>query len=148
MPMTPDEVAAWLANPPSKKCSKCGKVKSQDEFPYSNDNRCKDCRREYDAARYAGDSERQRRLRIQNATTYAIRAGYTIVEDVDLEVVYERDSGICQICRKPVDWSLDRRRNRMGATLDHIAPIHSYATVQLAHGVCNTHVGGLIPMDE
>jgi 5-methylcytosine-specific restriction endonuclease McrA len=61
------------------------------------------------------------------------------VEVVVPMVVYQRDKGICGICRKSVDiasrWEID-----------HIVPIakrgpHSYANVQLAHMTCNRRKG-------
>lgn len=60
------------------------------------------------------------------------------VEDIDMAVLYERDGGICQICKLPVE--------RMKATVDHIIPIsqgglHEYSNVQIAHGPCNSGKG-------
>lgn len=57
------------------------------------------------------------------------------IEAVDHRVVFERDNGICGICKLDVDkmspWEVD-----------HIVPIskgglHAYANVQLAHRKCN-----------
>jgi 5-methylcytosine-specific restriction endonuclease McrA len=61
------------------------------------------------------------------------------VEDVDPRVVFERDKGICGICRKLVDV-------KSNWELDHIVPLskqgpHSYANIQLAHRRCNRSKG-------
>lgn len=56
------------------------------------------------------------------------------VEHVDRQVVFERDEGICGICREPVE--------RNDFHIDHVIPLskggeHSYANVQVAHPPCN-----------
>lgn len=64
------------------------------------------------------------------------------VEEVQVEVLIERDKGICQICQKPV--RLDVHYTHPDApTRDHIIPLskggeHSYANCQLACRDCNT----------
>lgn len=63
------------------------------------------------------------------------------VERVDRDVVYDRDAGICGICREPVE--------REVATLDHIVPLalggaHLYSNVQIAHRVCNSRKGARV----
>lgn len=63
------------------------------------------------------------------------------VEDVDPQVVWTRDRGICGICSETIDPALvwpDKRAR----TIDHVIPLarggtHEYANVQLAHMVCN-----------
>jgi 5-methylcytosine-specific restriction endonuclease McrA len=63
------------------------------------------------------------------------------VEDVDRQVVFERDHGICGICKDAVDpdnWQLD-----------HIVPIamsgvHSYENTQVSHPFCNRSKGGRV----
>ncbi len=60
------------------------------------------------------------------------------VETVSLNVLYSRDKGICQLCRKPC--------SRNQASRDHIKPVsrggeHSYANTQLAHKRCNAQKG-------
>jgi len=62
-------------------------------------------------------------------------------ERVYPDVVYERDSYICQICYKPVDLNVNPK-TRTAPSLDHIIPIskggaHSYANIQTAHIGCN-----------
>lgn len=56
------------------------------------------------------------------------------VEVVSMDVLYARDGGICQICKRPVA--------REKASMDHIIPIvdggaHALWNVQLAHLTCN-----------
>lgn len=64
------------------------------------------------------------------------------VEDVDLQVVWERDGGVCQICETAIDPEVEWP-HRQSKTLDHVVPLsrggeHSYANVQLAHHSCNS----------
>lgn len=70
------------------------------------------------------------------------RIAGAFVEDIDLGVVFERDSGICGICGELVDPAL-KWPDRMSKTLDHIVPLsrgglHEYSNAQLAHAVCNS----------
>lgn len=64
------------------------------------------------------------------------------VDVVHPGIVWERDGGICQICRRPIDPDLPVS-HPMSATVDHIVPVsdaaseHSYANTQLAHFDCN-----------
>lgn len=67
------------------------------------------------------------------------------VEKVDIRVLFERDQGICQLCKAPVDTTLSALDPR-GATVDHRLALarggkHSYANCQLAHLVCNLRKG-------
>lgn len=70
-----------------------------------------------------------------------LRASY--VEHVDAEVVFQRDGGVCGICRQPVDHASNWH-------VDHVIPLskggaHAYANVQLAHGRCNERKGDQMP---
>lgn len=68
-----------------------------------------------------------------------VRMREQFVEQVDRELVLERDGGLCGLCHTPVDpgdWHLD-----------HIIPIvqggeHSYRNVQVSHPRCNRAKGG------
>lgn len=67
-----------------------------------------------------------------HARRVRFRAG--IVAPVSVDAIYERDRGICQICRKPVPRKL--------ASLDHILPIarggtHEPRNVRITHRLCN-----------
>lgn len=62
----------------------------------------------------------------------------TWIEDVDLDVLFKRDGGVCQLCHQSCA--------RKHASRDHIIPIargglHCYDNVQLAHKSCNAHKG-------
>lgn len=65
------------------------------------------------------------------------------VESVDRQVVFERDGGVCQLCRLPVDaddWHLD-----------HVIPLsrgglHCYSNVQVAHPRCNMVKHAKVPL--
>lgn len=112
---------------------------------------------EYDRARNAAwrDANRERmaasnrayrqenadKVRAKNQRRRA-RQMNAFVEDVDLEVLWERDRGVCGICHEPVDQSL-AWPDKWSKTCDHIVPLakggeHSYANAQLAHAVCNS----------
>lgn len=69
---------------------------------------------------------------------------------ISLRRLWLRDSGICQICGKIVDWSLPRTGrygpHAMSATRDHIIPVscggtHTWDNVRLAHFMCNCKRG-------
>lgn len=81
------------------------------------------------------------RRRITRAPAY--RSG----ENVDLEVVYRRDRGVCGICHGNVPANFRFAATRADTpTIDHIVPIsaggtHTYANVQLAHHGCNSRKG-------
>ena len=62
--------------------------------------------------------------------------------DISLAKLYKRDHGICAICGKPVNMSLDTNDNEYGS-IDHIVPLakggtHTWDNVQLAHRICNS----------
>jgi 5-methylcytosine-specific restriction endonuclease McrA len=64
--------------------------------------------------------------------------GASVVEDIDRQLVWERDEGICGICGESVDHA--------DFHIDHIKPLalggeHSYANVQVAHPFCNLSKG-------
>lgn len=74
----------------------------------------------------------------------AQRAG-AYAEAVDRGAIFERDGGMCQICKKPV--RLDREfPHPLSPSLDHILPIskggtHEPRNVQLTHWICNHRKG-------
>lgn len=77
------------------------------------------------------------KARLRKATRRAQKFGQ-FVEEIDPQVVFERDEGICGICNGPVD--------HKSFHIDHIKPLarggeHSYANVQLAHPSCNCRKG-------
>lgn len=62
-------------------------------------------------------------------------------EDIDREIVFERDEYICGLCHLPVDRNL-KYPDPMSKSLDHIVPIsrggsHTYDNVQCSHLYCN-----------
>jgi 5-methylcytosine-specific restriction endonuclease McrA len=66
------------------------------------------------------------------------------VEHVDKKTLYQRDLGICGICKGEVAYA--------EATIDHVIPLsrhglHSYANTAVAHGFCNLYKGSLMPED-
>lgn len=76
------------------------------------------------------------------ATRRARKMASPVVDPIDRMAIYERDMGICQLCRLPVDLSLPLR-HAMRFTLDHIIPLarggpHVVSNLQTAHGRCNS----------
>lgn len=77
-------------------------------------------------------TKRRRRYQMENL----------IVDVVEPGVLFERDGGMCQLCRDSVDPSIPFP-DPMSQTMDHIIPVsderceHSYANTQLAHWDCN-----------
>lgn len=62
-----------------------------------------------------------------------------------LWAIYARDGGICQLCRKKVNRSIQPPHSR-SASLDHIVPLavggsHDSINIQLAHFGCNSAKG-------
>lgn len=103
--------------------------KSQ-EWRDANPERLREQQRRYRTAHAAQvyDKNANRRARLKGAT----------VEPIARRTVYERDGGICGICREPVAFG--------AMTLDHVIPLaaggpHTYTNVQTAHGPCNSRKG-------
>jgi len=66
-------------------------------------------------------------------------------EHIDLDALYERDSGVCQLCYQVVDRAL-RWPLPLSESVDHVVPLargggHTWANVQLAHLSCNMKKG-------
>jgi 5-methylcytosine-specific restriction endonuclease McrA len=151
-----------------KRCPRCGETKPLGDFVVSR-GYCRPCSRAYDRAWHAANQDRdradQRRWR-ENGGAAAIRAWRVanreranavdriaqqrrdaikrgvFVEDVQLDVLFVRDCGTCQLCRKPVV----ERSGQMGPSIDHVIPLskggeHSYANTQLSHLLCNSQKG-------
>lgn len=89
--------------------------------------------------------------RIGSGHHYHERAAAYGVEydkDVSLKKLIKRDSGICQLCGRPVDTSsfIGNGCGLLYPTIDHIVPLskggsHTWGNVQLAHMKCNSIKG-------
>lgn len=89
--------------------------------------------------RYDDPFEQMRDQRDRNLMTSHKRkarlAGATIIEDVYLNQVYDRDKGICGLCKKFV--------NVKDRVMDHKTPIprggqHTHVNIHLVHRSCNS----------
>lgn len=85
-----------------------------------------------------GTSGTRQELRRSYEGTRRARKAAAFVEHVDLATVWERDDGICHICRQPAD--------RSDWQLEHVVPItkggqHSYANTAVSHPICNRKKG-------
>lgn len=82
----------------------------------------------------------------KGASTRRARKAAAFIEPIDSSVVFDRDGGLCGICRHPVE-----RNERWD--VDHVVPLskggaHSYANVQLAHSTCNKRKSAKMPSPE
>ncbi len=91
---------------------------------------------------------RKRYSRAKNYKQRCLKYGVKYDERVTLAGVYERDSGVCQLCGRATDWN-DNRYVFSGPThptIDHIIPLsrggsHTWGNVQLACHECNSKKG-------
>lgn len=96
---------------------------------------------ELERIRTSRDINHTRALKRNRELVRRFRKISQFVEYVDCVVVFERDSGTCQICNEPIGDAVWH--------IDHIKPLvaggeHSYANVQLTHGVCNLRKGARV----
>jgi 5-methylcytosine-specific restriction endonuclease McrA len=140
-----------------KRCTRCKKVKSHDEFVKNGTKshtidgltgRCKECQREVKTQwdRDHPDSKRKqrqdwrmrypdhvRRKSVEYAATRRARKLGQFIEEVDRDVVYEMHGGMCGICERFIIGKFH---------VDHVIPLskggmHGYVNVQPAHPLCN-----------
>lgn len=74
------------------------------------------------------------RARHEMSEARAVKRGARIVEFVDARKVWERDNGVCYLCRLPVEL--------LKMSIDHVVPLskggeHSYSNCRLSHATCN-----------
>lgn len=107
------------------------KKKESQDWYYANVERAYEARKEY----VAKNRDKARVWGRKSANTRRAITKRVFVETVDPRIVFDRDQGVCGICRRDVDpvtpWEVD-----------HVMPIskgglHCYANVQLAHRKCN-----------
>lgn len=84
----------------------------------------------------AGGTRQEMRRSYENARR--ARKSGNFVENVDLATLWERDGGICHICKQPAE--------RWNWHMDHVVPIsrggeHSYANTAVSHPGCNLRKG-------
>ena len=87
------------------------------------------------------------KVRIKNDRRRALKMS-AFVEDVDVDIVYEAESGACFVCGEGIDRELKFPHPR-SLTLEHIVPLarggtHSYANSSVSHYRCNASKGARI----
>lgn len=146
-----------------KRCSRCKGIKLRDGGFYFRatgqiESTCKKCNRAITIARQQADPEKERARHKawrdantekyltwgrRNASTRRARVRGAFVEQVDPQVVFERDEGVCGFCGESVA--------RDAFDVDHIVPLadgglHSYDNARVAHPRCNRSHGRLAPL--
>ncbi len=131
----------WIEKNKNSFFMKCGHVRLLNKTNYGQ---CKQCENEKDnkkrrevgiTARVFNPSEEHVILRKRRNNQIAkARRRDGFLEDVDREVLFERDKGICGICKKEVHIN--------NFHVDHIIPIskggkHCYENTQISHPSCN-----------
>jgi 5-methylcytosine-specific restriction endonuclease McrA len=89
----------------------------------------------------ATNPDKVRAYSLKGQQTRRARKLSAFVEDVDPQVVFERDSWTCHICGEAISTDLSHP-DPMSASLDHIIPLakggeHSYANSGTSHLRCN-----------
>lgn len=132
-----------------RQCIKCKQIRSEDQF-HKKQYWCKECQRkcsqewrerDREWSRQVGrecyakkrDQYLQHRINSQ-AKRRAQKLGLAIDKDITIKRLYERDKGICQICKQACKWE--------DKSMDHIKPLskqgsHTWDNIQLAHLSCN-----------
>jgi 5-methylcytosine-specific restriction endonuclease McrA len=100
----------------------------------------------YDAKRLQEQPEHVRAIGRRTASKRRALQVAAFVENVDPRVVFDRDKGVCGICKMIVD-----RASRW--EIDHIIPLskggaHSYENSQLTHSKCNRSKSAKIPSGQ
>lgn len=125
-----------------KTCKTCKEHKKNSEFflvkqsPDGLHANCKSCCK-WVLASYRV-KRRDKKSKISNRQYQRAKAAGVQYEWVELYKVYQRDKGICHICKKFVPSNL--------ASPDHVEPIskggsHTYDNVKLSHIKCNKRKG-------
>lgn len=112
-----------------RECTQCG------AFFYDQSGRHKYCSKECAKRVQNAQSNRKKDFRRRVSKTEESNS-------INLQALYKRDKGICWLCGKPCDMSLDGNDNYY-PSIDHIIPIarggkDRWDNVKLAHRICNT----------
>jgi len=110
------------------KCRECGNL-NDPEYGQKQRNFCND----FCSIKYARRIARGVRRARERAVEY---------ENVDPRVIWQRDSGRCQLCKRKTPWSLRGTWNDRAPEVDHIRPLskggsHAYRNCQNACRRCN-----------
>lgn len=84
---------------------------------------------------------------------YRARQRNAFMESVSFKKVFERDKGVCHICKKKTSIEyIDNKQPSNYATLDHVIPLnkgglHCYVNVKIACKSCNSSKADRIPKE-
>lgn len=121
-----------------KECSYCGAF----YFGFEKDRFCSDECRQRNSKRNANRYRETKKKRCRTDES----------KYINLVSLYQRDKGICWLCGKPCDMSLDTNDNYY-PSIDHVVPVSKggmdrWDNVRLAHRICNMIKSNMIGMGE
>lgn len=121
----------------SGKCKSCRKIHIKKWRERNRERYNENWRRSYEKNKQAFIERRNELGNIRRARKY----GVTADKDITIKKLYERDNGICQICKQACKWE--------DKSIDHTIPLskggsHIWDNVQLAHLSCNVTKGNRI----
>ncbi len=124
----PEDYARWKRDWEKRNIDKV-KARKKADYRENKDEinaRLKKFRRE--------NPEHYRKQRLDQSQRRRARLAKLPMEDIRIDVLYERDKGVCGICGREVE--------QKDMSVDHIVPVsfggaHTYDNVQLAHINCN-----------
>src|SRR5215831_13785263 len=89
------------------RCTKCGQDKLDEDFYQSATQHtywCKECKQAQNKKwTRANPVKRKAQSTVGHHKMWALKSGVPY-KRVDLVKLYERDKGVCQICKEPVTW--------------------------------------------
>lgn len=157
------EFVSYMSGRYKMRCKKCGAIIERAKSTIRQKNvQCENC---YEieqlnaalltlvkrvATTYYSSAQSQKKDEKRKAGSIRRRCrhyGVTYEPGITLDMVYERDRGICRICGKPTDWHDNEWHDNFGPlypTIDHINALangggHTWDNVQLAHAICNSY---------
>lgn len=135
-------------------CRECKRIRSKNTQSWKREDQKqrmanyyqenKEARKAYNAAYGKANPDVKKQSRQKRR---ALEQGCINVEVIYVGKLYERDQGICQICRQEASWFAEPLYR---PSVDHIIPLskggtHTWDNIQLAHVLCNTRKHAKLP---